>query len=149
MKKIFCWVALLMLFSSWAHATDYTAGATALNGNSYNKAYRDVKDGTNAETFDMVSANSIALTSGFLNTIKSSGGYLDNITFPTACFSSTITYIVADATATAGAYATVISSVQVFSSPAAPFNIPYHGRFVNGLVVNVYSSTCPVTVSYR
>ena len=79
--------------------------------------------------------------------IKSSGGYLDNVTFLNLCLGST-TFVLADSATSASAYATVIATVPVVSG-AVPINVPLHVRFTNGLAINVTHSTCTIAVSYR
>jgi hypothetical protein len=143
MKRLPFLVLCVGLFVQAADLTDTMN--TPSSRQLYNQSYRDTKDGNNAQTTDSVSANSYATVTGVQTLVKSSGGYLDNITLLSAC-NGTTTYIIADASAAAGVYATVISTIGVNT---AFVNIPYHIRFNNGLAINVYSSTCPVMVSYR
>lgn len=133
--------------ASFAFAADFTAGVNTPNNQLYNASIRDIKDGTNAPTMDVVTGNSLAQTTGLQTVIKASGGYLESITLNGLCANGTTTYIIADAAAAAGSYATVISTIP--ANATAPITLPIRGRFSNGLTLNVTSSTCSVTVSYR
>jgi hypothetical protein len=140
MKKLL----LLLILAGTAQAADITAGVSTPHGQSYNQSFRDIKDGNNAATRDVVSANSLSQTTAATNAIKTSGGYLDNITINAAC--SPGTYVIGDAAAAAATYATVLSTLTVTSAGA---NIPFRGRFSNGLAINTTVSSCTVTASFR
>lgn len=72
--KIFC-VALFGI-SVYGLAADYTATVGTPNGINYNKLYREVGDGTHAETFDNVSVSTYT-TIGATATVKATGGYIE------------------------------------------------------------------------
>lgn len=137
----------LSLVSSVAIAADLTdVMNTPSNRQVYNQSFRDTKDGNNAMTTDGVSANSYAfVTTASTFVVKTSGGYLDNVTLGSIC-NGTTTYIIADSSFGAVNYATVISTI---GTNTQAINLPFHVRFLNGLAVNIVQSSCPVTVSYR
>jgi len=150
MKKLLS-VAFALLLGSPIYAADLTAGVVSPNGQVYNAAVRDVKDGTNAPTQDVVTANVYANAITTNTVVKASGGYLDNITLLALCSGGTTNYVVADTSVTlapgAAGYQAIISTIP--ANTVAPINIPIHVRFNTGLLLSVFSSTCPVTVSYR
>ena len=146
MKRFVLLVGCLMLGSLSGWAADYTSSVNTLNGQLYNKGYRDVKDGTNAETFDCVSANASSTTLGTQNLMKASAGYLHALIFNGSCFGS---YSIADSATGAVNYATTISTVTSVTAAFGPASLIYDSRFNNGLAINGPASTCTVTASYR
>lgn len=145
MKK---WILLPFLLVGLANAGDFTAPQNTTNFQTYNQNYRSTGDGNNAQTNDSVTADSYAHVGGGASTvIKTTGGYLDNITFETLC-NGTSAYVLADSSFTQTQYATVITTVPTVSG-TVPTNIPLHVRFNNGLTIAVVNSTCTAVVSYR
>ena len=145
MKKLFIGIAAILgVISVALFAADLTAPVNTPSGQLYNQLFRDNKDGNNSQTVDHVSANTYAAV-GVTTTIKTSGGYLDNIQLFQACQN---TYKIIDSTFVSGDnnYATVIATIPVSYTV---MNMPMHIRFLNGLTWTNPISSCTATVSYR
>lgn len=139
---------LVLLFAASAFSADVTAPVNTANFQTFNQSYRSVGDGTNAQTGDSITADTYAhIGTGAPTLIKSSGGYLDNITFETLC-NGTSAYVLADSATSGASYAVVITTIPQVTG-TVPINIPFHLRFNNGLAINVTPSTCTAVVSYR
>lgn len=136
----------LVLAGGTAQAADITASVTAPNQQRYNASWRDVGNNTNAPTCDVVTSNSYAVISSTSASVKTTGGYLEQIVINQPCLA--VTYVIADAAAPRPNYATVIST-WTSTETQGPTVIPMRVRFTNGLQINVTLSSCTVTASYR
>ena len=142
--------AILCLASLGALAADLTAPVNTERRQLYNKGYRDVKDGTNAGTMDCVVANDYD-QGGATNTVKTSGGYVEQIIFA-GCMDP---YYIGDSSFTWGNFAwhnpgfNLVIATVTYTTTTQPLVLPIKARFTNGLVVYHHASTCTTTVSYR
>lgn len=150
MKRFFLGISGLLFGATIGlFAADLVSSVNTENGVLYNKVYRDGKDGNNYQTMDVITANTFGTTSSSVNSIKGTGGYLEAINLNAACTNgSTVSYVVADAAASAASYATVISTI-IYTSANPIGQIPFKLRFTNGLAINTIVSTCTVTAIYR
>jgi len=138
MRRFILCLALLCPSFSWG--TDLTASVNTEGNQLYNKGFRDIKDGTNGVTTDVVSANTFTLVTT-TGAVKATGGYLEGFIVNATCASNFV-YIHDSATFPGS---TVISS---FTATIGFY--PVKARFSNGLSVGV-SPTCTsgVTFIYR
>lgn len=146
MKTLFKLFVILVVLACPVSSTDLTYGTVTPTGTLYNQAIRDLKDGTNAVTQDVVSANAYALTYGTQNTIKATAGIIKGFFVNQACSGN---YVLADAAAGAAAYPTIISTFTVVNTTIIPYSVPLDIRTSNGIAFNVPFASCTVTVSYR
>lgn len=147
-RLIYFFGALLLPFVLWA--ADLTDTTSTSNGQLYNRTYKNIGSNTyTLPTTDMVSANSYSKTTAATNSVKATAGYLESVILNAQCANSTVTYVVADAAAAAATYAIVIATFNVTTAPTIPGIYTFRLNFANGLAINTFSSTCPVTAVYR
>lgn len=148
MKKL---LLALILCSAWSFAADLTSNTNTLNNQIYNTGYRDIKDGTNAPTFDIVTADTYTVVS-VTTTIKATGGYLESIYVanlsPTGCGLIFPVQVFDGITATGTNFLVKVGTTAVTGN----FAVPVKARFATGLTVGIdasCSNPIAVSVSFR
>lgn len=142
---------LICLCSASAMAADLTSPVNTPNSIIYNMGFRDVKDGTNAQTFDAVVVDTYAVVTTTA-TIKATGGYIDNVFITNyvggGCIMTYPVQVWDNTSAAGGNFIVRIGTTAAVGS----ISIPVHARFGTGLTVGVdaFCANPPaVNVSYR
>lgn len=151
--KLIKWLIALGCLSSWSYAADITYNTNSPNFQLYNSGIRDVKDGTNAPTVDVVSASTYSVVNT-TTIVKASAGYISgvlvtNLQVPNLCSNPLPVKILNTASAPAAGTQQVVA---ISSSAAMSAYLPVNARVDTGITVGIDGTCVPiptVEVYYR